>query len=165
MPGILREGEYQVLGKESPVDVQFLKENHIDFAVSYSHRYIIKSDVLNYMKNRIINLHISYLSWNRGADPNPWSFLEDTLKGMAIHHMSDEIDTGNIIAQKERCLDNRQNTLATTYACLQEEMTSLFKETWPLISVEGVKSLAATQWWNVPSHPATFVQRGGYACE
>lgn len=134
---ILRGNGHQVQEKESPFDVLFLEENHIDFVVSYGYRHIIKSDVVNHLKDRIINLHISYLPWNRGADPNLWSFLEDTPKGVTIHYMDEGVDTGDIIAQKELCFNNGQHTLATTYAYLQEEMISLFKATWPLIITGG----------------------------
>ncbi len=29
-------------------------------------------------KKSIINLHISYLPWNKGAYPNVWSFIDET---------------------------------------------------------------------------------------
>lgn len=135
--GLLREDGNHVLEKESPVDVPFLKEKQIDFAVSYGYRHIIKSDVLHHLKDRIINLHISYLPWNRGADPNLWSFLEATPKGVTIHYVDEGIDTGDIIAQKEVVFEQGDQTLSTTYARLQDEMMLLFKRTWPLISIGG----------------------------
>jgi len=130
---ILTEDGHHVLEKESHVDVQFLKEKKIDFAVSYGYRHIIKSDVLNHMKDRIINLHISYLPWNRGADPNLWSFLEDTPKGVTIHYVDEGIDTGDIISQKLVEFDASRETLRTTYNKLSEEIIMLFQETWSLI--------------------------------
>lgn len=130
---ILKEDGHQILEKESSVDVRFLKENYIDFVVSYGYRHIIKSNVLNHMKDRIINLHISYLPWNRGADPNLWSFLEDTPKGVSIHYIDEGIDTGDIISQKLVEFDTKTETLRTTYNKLSEEILILFQETWPLI--------------------------------
>lgn len=130
---LIREDGHQVVEKESPIDVQFLKEKQIDFAVSYGYRHIIKSDVLNHMKDQIINLHISYLPWNRGADPNLWSFLEDTPKGVTIHYVDEGIDTGDIISQKLVEFDASRETLRTTYGKLSEEIIMLFQETWSLI--------------------------------
>lgn len=52
------------------------------FLISYGYRHIISQDVLSLFPNRAINLHISYLPYNRGADPNLWSFIEDTPKGV-----------------------------------------------------------------------------------
>jgi len=130
---ILKEDGHQIMEKELPIDVQFLKQNYIDFTVCYGYRHIIKSDVLNYMKKQIVNLHISYLPWNRGADPNLWSFLEDTKKGVSIHYIDEGIDTGDIISQKLVEFDTRTETLRTTYDKLSEEILMLFQETWPLI--------------------------------
>ena len=131
--GILTEDGHHVLEKESHVDVQFLKEKKIDFAVSYGYRHIIKTDVLHHLKDRIINLHISYLPWNRGADPNLWSFLEDTPKGVTIHYVDEGIDTGDIIAQKLVEFDVSRETLRTTYGKLSKEIIALFQETWSSI--------------------------------
>ena len=53
-------------------------------------------DQINY---RAINLHISYLPWNRGADPNLWSAV-GMPKGVTIHYINDGFDTGDILFQK-----------------------------------------------------------------
>ena len=117
-------------------DVRFLINNDIKFLVSYRYRYIIKPSILNFLKDRAINLHISLLPWNRGADPNLWSFLENTPKGVTIHFIDEGLDTGDIIAQKEIFFDEEKETLATTYNKLNEEIVALFREHWPLI-LEG----------------------------
>jgi methionyl-tRNA formyltransferase len=104
-----------------------------DFLVSYGYRHILKSDVLNKFKNKAINLHISFLPWNKGADPNLWSFLEDTPKGVTIHYIDSGIDTGDILAQREVRFSLETDTLRSTYNRLSEEIMALFKETWPNI--------------------------------
>ena len=79
-----------------------------------------------------MNFHISLLPWNRGADPNLWSFLEDTPKGVSIHYIDDGIDTGDILAQRE-VPHQREDTLRTSYDRLSETMLTLFKEVWPTL--------------------------------
>ena len=116
-----------------PLDVDFLEEQGIDFAVSYRYRHILKKEVIEHLQGRIINLHISFLPWNRGADPNIWSFLEDTPKGISIHFIDEGLDTGDIIVQKTVKFDARGETLATTYKKLNKEILWLFAEQWPLI--------------------------------
>lgn len=116
-----------------PIDVRFLKDLLIDFAVSYRYRHIIREPEVEYLKNKIINLHISLLPWNRGADPNLWSFLKNTPKGVTIHYVDKGLDTGDIIAQKTASFDMRRDTLATTYHKLNEDILTLFDEQWPLI--------------------------------
>lgn len=114
-----------------PIDVMFLKSHSIDTLISFGYRHILKPDVLDYL-DWAINLHISYLPWNRGADPNLWSWIDDTPKGVTIHHIDEGIDTGDIICQRRIFFDIKKHTLKTTYNILQEEIVKLFKEFWSL---------------------------------
>ena len=68
-----------------PTNLQFVKKINPNFIISYNYRFIFKQEIVNYVKNNIINLNISLLPWNRGAYPNVWSFLEDAPKGVTIH--------------------------------------------------------------------------------
>jgi methionyl-tRNA formyltransferase len=111
-----------------------------DWIVAYGYRRRIDKEILNGFPRRAINLHISYLPWNRGADPNLWSFLEDTPKGVTIHYLDGNIDTGDVIAQ--RTLNySESDTLRTTYRRLSEMIESLFREMWPVIREGKVNSL------------------------
>ena len=116
-----------------PVDIEFIRQRSIEFAVSYRFRYLVRKPVIEYLKGKIINLHISLLPWNRGSDPNLWSFLENAPKGVTIHYMDEGLDTGDIIAQKETSFDVATETLASTYAILNSEIIELFRAQWPLI--------------------------------
>jgi methionyl-tRNA formyltransferase len=104
------------------------------FIVCHGYQHILKSDVLAVVEDRAINLHIGYLPWNRGADPNLWSWLEDSPKGVTIHYVDEGVDTGDIVAQREVVFSEHE-TLASSYARLQAEMLELFREQWPLIRV------------------------------
>lgn len=53
--------------------------------ISYNYKHIIDLEIIHYVKGRIFNFHISYLPWNWGSNPNFWSFIEDTPKGVTIH--------------------------------------------------------------------------------
>ena len=75
--------------------------DQFEWVVSYGYSHIIKQDMIDKAKNPIINLYISYLPFNKGADPNFWSWLENTLKGVTIHQIDKGIDTGDILIQKE----------------------------------------------------------------
>ncbi len=106
----------------------------VDFIISYGYRYIIKDDVLTRFKDRIVNLHISLLPWNRGADPNLWSWLEDTPKGVTIHRIDAGIDTGLILAQA-KVEFTEDETLRTSYDKLSDKIEQLFIEVWPEIRI------------------------------
>ncbi|GAB4284867.1 MAG: hypothetical protein Kow0067_07100 [Coriobacteriia bacterium] len=100
-----------------------------DFIVSYGFRHIIPADVLERFGQRAVNLHISLLPWNRGADPNLWSFLENTPKGVTIHVLDAGIDTGPILLQRS-VVPTRGDTLRTSYERLNQEIASLFADNW-----------------------------------
>jgi len=107
-----------------------INQHSITFLISYGYRHIITREVLDKMRNRAINLHISLLPWNRGADPNLWSFVENTPKGVTIHHLDEGIDTGDIIVQREVTFNAAHETLATTYHRLHVEIHELFRQHW-----------------------------------
>ena len=134
-----------LIKSDKKYDLSFLKSNRIDFIVSYRYRHIIEKQIIDYVKCKAINLHISLLPWNRGADPNLWSFLEDTPKGVTIHYIDEGIDTGDIIVQEECSFDIQGDTLKSTYEKLNKKIQSLFERWWlrilqgkaPGISQEG----------------------------
>lgn len=109
-----------------------------DFIISYGYRHIIKEDVIRKFKNRIINFHISYLPWNKGADPNLWSFLEDTPKGVSIHLIDNGLDTGEILLQKEVIFHKNEDTLSKTYNRLSAEIEKLFVSNWEKIKNDQI---------------------------
>jgi methionyl-tRNA formyltransferase len=129
----LNQKGYSVIECSDPVDRFFLLNNDIDFAVSYRYRHIISQEAITCLKGKIINLHISYLPWNRGADPNLWSFLEDTPKGVSIHYVDTGIDTGDLIARKKIVFNEIYETLSTSYETLNDEILSLFRASWDSI--------------------------------
>lgn len=118
------------------ITVEYIKSNDFDLIISYKYRYIICREIIM-LGIPIINLHISYLPWNRGADPNLWSFIDNTKKGVTIHLIDENIDTGSILYQKELFINNQyginnvsvlEETLETTYNILNTEIQNLFIE-------------------------------------
>lgn len=97
-----------------------------DFIISFGYRHIIKADIIDKFINKIINLHISLLPYNKGADPNLWSYIENTPKGVTIHYMDKGLDTGDIIVQKEVEDNIETDTLKTSYYRLINEIVLLF---------------------------------------
>lgn len=99
-----------------------------DFVISYGYKHILMKPVIESSKAPIINLHISYLPWNRGAHPNFWSFFDCTPSGVSIHLIDEGIDTGPILFQRYVNFEKDQITFAQTYKQLILEIESLFKE-------------------------------------
>lgn len=101
-----------------------------DWIVSYGHREILRGEILTRYASRIVNLHISYLPWNRGSDPNFWSWFDHTPKGVSLHFIDAGLDTGPIIAQREVKF-TADDTLATSYQKLRAAAVDLLSEVWP----------------------------------
>jgi methionyl-tRNA formyltransferase len=108
------------------------KDLPVDWIISYGYRRRISSWILERFKDRAINLHPSFLPWNRGTYPNLWSWYDDTPKGVTIHQLADEIDAGGILAQENVHL-NTEHTLKSSYEALQYRMARLFSSYWPII--------------------------------
>ena len=123
----------ETIERETPFEMSFLHEQAIDFIVSYGYRHIIGEQVVEYMRGKVINLHISLLPWNRGADPNLWSFFENTPKGVTIHFVDEGIDTGDVIVQKRLRFKEEEHTLASTYRILNKEIIELFRCIYPVL--------------------------------
>lgn len=104
--------------------------DRIDFVVSFGYRYIIPPEVIDHYRGRMINIHISMLPWNRGADPNFWSWFDRTPKGVSIHAIDSGIDTGDVLVQAEWGHAGG-HTLRSSYSTLISFASFLFSSRWP----------------------------------
>lgn len=99
-----------------------------DFIISFGYRHIIRQEIIDLFPDKIINMHISLLPYNKGADPNLWSYLENSPKGVTIHKIDKGLDTGDIILQKKVQGDIENDTLKTSYDRLIQEIVKLFAD-------------------------------------
>ena len=98
-----------------------------DLIISFGYRKIIKDKILKISKRPILNLHISYLPYNRGSHPNFWSFIMNTPKGVTIHEIDKKIDMGNIVFRKKIFFKkNLDLTFKETHKILIREIEKLF---------------------------------------
>ena len=110
--------------------ISFSDIENNDLYISFGYRKIIPKKILQRAKRPIINLHLSFLPFNRGAHPNFWSFIEDTPSGVSIHEIDNGVDTGPIIFQKKIKFNYKKNkniTFKSTYNILFKEAESLFE--------------------------------------
>ena len=114
-----------VNSKKKPI-LSFFKK--FDLIISFGYRHIVNKNIIKKLERPIINLHMSYLPFNRGAHPNFWSFMEKTPSGVTIHEINSGIDTGKIIVQKKKYFNLKKNsrlTFKNTYKILFEELEKL----------------------------------------
>ena len=121
-----------VLHSEKELLLSEVKEFNPDLIVSYRYRHILKKDILSIPRLGSVNLHTSFLPYNRGAEPHIWSQLDGTPQGISIHLIDEGIDTGPIIARKV-IHTNGEMTIAEVYTTLQTELKELFKSYFELI--------------------------------
>lgn len=111
-----------------------------DYIISFGYRKIISKKIISKIKRPIINLHISYLPYNRGAYSNFWSFINNTPKGVTIHEIDNGIDTGKIIFRKKISFKlNNKITFQSTYKVLILEIEKLFKKKYKMIISNSYK--------------------------
>lgn len=122
-----------------------------DLVISYGYRHILKKDIIESSPAPIINLHISYLPWNRGAHPNFWSFFDSTPSGVSIHLIDENIDTGPILYQKYVNFRTEEKTFSQTYNRLMQEIEQLFQE--------NIESIVANTFVAIPQR-----RMGSYHC-
>ena len=116
---------------DNEISIDMVKNHGFDFLISYGYRFILRKSILSLFPNAAINLHISFLPFNRGADPNFWSFIERTTKGVSIHMLDEGVDTGDIIFQKKVFFKDIEDlTLNSSYDTLQLEIQNLFYANW-----------------------------------
>lgn len=136
--------DYLVATHEDPLDVDFIRNHSVELVVSFGYRHIVTPDVLTALQHRALNIHISHLPWNRGSDPNFWSWLTNTPKGVSIHWMSSGLDKGSLIAQNGIQLEDTM-TLRGSYDLLQASAVQLFRSNWHSIKEGSASAIKQTE--------------------
>lgn len=106
-----------------------------DLVVASGFKHIIPKKLINIPEKGIVNLHPSFLPYNRGAHPYIWPLINDTPAGVSIHFMTEDIDQGPIIARKKVDKQPTDNS-KTLRERLMREQAELFKQSWEKI-LEG----------------------------
>lgn len=99
-------------------------------AVSVLFAHILRRNFIELFPDGCVNLHPSYLPYNRGNNPNVWSIVDETPAGVTLHYIDEGVDSGDIIAQKEVVIEP-WDTGKTLYHKLENAALELFVQTWP----------------------------------
>ena len=134
----LTDSGEDVLYETKPVNDEYIINNAIEFIISYNYLHIIRQEVIDLLPHRIINLHISFLPYNRGASPNIWSFINCTPCGVTIHEVDAGVDTGDILLQQQITFDIYNETLSSTYEKLHNTIQNLFYDNWDMIKRQRI---------------------------
>ncbi len=82
-----------------------------DFLVVEDYGLFLPNNLLNIARYAPLNIHQSLLPKYRGPSPAPSAILNgDTVTGVTIMKMAEEIDGGDILAQQEYLLEDQETT-------------------------------------------------------
>ncbi len=104
-----------------------LEKINPDYIIGIHFPYIISPDILKIPSVGFINLHPAYLPFNRGWHTPSWSILEGTPAGATLHFMAEQLDSGDIIHQKELKV-GIDETADTLYKKLKSLEFEVFQE-------------------------------------
>ena len=137
IPEIIKSYGDNVHYYDGRIDLNILDKKNIDFIVCDRPKFLLTDDILNHLPKKVINIHPSFLPWNRGYFPNYWSAKTRTPHGVTIHFIDSGIDTGKIIAQT-RMAFLETDTLKTSYNRLRKLSVNLFSSVWPEIRLGNI---------------------------
>lgn len=117
---------------ETKDELELLREREIDLIVSAGFRHIVPEEYLDIPPLGAVNIHKSYLPYNRGANHNVWSIIEDNPAGVSIHYMTAKVDAGPIVDRRNVPIKPDDNA-RDLYERLEAAQIQQFKEMWPQI--------------------------------
>lgn len=138
LPGFLTGRGHAIERQHDPMDDL---SNH-DLVVSFGYRHLLRESALRSARRTPVNLHISYLPYNRGAHPLFWASFEGTPVGVTIHEIDAGVDTGPIICQQLVPIAE-DDTFASGYVKIMSAIEAMFVANWP--SIEAGTYQAAPQ--------------------
>lgn len=114
----------------TPATLDAIRALDADLGLSVFLGYILKPDFLRIFPQGVLNLHPSYLPYNKGAHPNVWSIVDKTPAGVTLHFIDEGVDTGDVVARLLVPVEP-VDTAATLYRKLEVASVNLFAEQWP----------------------------------
>lgn len=117
-----------------------IRELTPDLLVSAGFKYIVPEDILKIPELGAINLHHSYLPYNRGYNPDVWSIIEGTPAGVSVHYMTPDVDAGDIIDRRNVEI-KPDDTSKSLYERLEKHQVDIFQENWDDIKSGTTKTI------------------------
>lgn len=136
----------------SPVALRRFEEARPQLGVCCGFAPILPPALLALPEWGWINVHRSFLPYNRGLDPLQWALVDGTPAGVSIHIMTERVDAGPIIVQREMPLLPTDD-YDSLEARADDLVFDLFQEAWPRLrdgDVNGVpqeEDLATYHTW------------------
>ena len=121
--------------------VELLRRLKLDYIICVHFPYIVDRTVLEIPRHGVLNLHPAFLPYNRGWHTPSWAILEGTPYGATLHFMSEQVDMGDIVHQRELKV-SPGDTAHSLYQRVKALEFQVFCEAWPaLVSESYVRRL------------------------
>jgi methionyl-tRNA formyltransferase len=118
------------LNDQSTID--FLRGLRLDYIVSVHFPYILRRPLLDLPGSGVLNLHPSYLPYNRGWHTPTWAILDGTPAGASLHFVDESLDTGDVVCRRRIDIDPA-DTAHTLYLRLKLLEVEVFRQGWQQI--------------------------------
>ncbi|WP_414837759.1 formyltransferase family protein [Candidatus Nanosalina sp. VS9-1] len=149
--GLNEAGEevYEWLNHREDVDVlallteeeqlSLIEELRPDIVISSGFEHKVPKEIIEVPEKGVVNLHPSFLPYNRGSHPYIWPIIDGTPAGVSVHYMNEEIDEGPIIDRMKirKRPDDDSRSLRQR---LMKAQADIFVENWERIK-EGPETV------------------------
>lgn len=116
------------LNNENTLNI--LENCNVDYIFGIHYPFIINKKLLNIPNIGFLNLHPAYLPYNKGWHTPSWAIIENSPYGATLHFMSEELDNGDIIHQKQINIEV-EDTANSLYKKVLDLEFEVFKEALP----------------------------------
>lgn len=101
---------YKVYDSNSKSFVGIIESMDPDVIFVISWSFFISPEVIHYPQQGVVGLHYSLLPKRRGGAPLNWALIDGlTETGITLFYMGEELDTGDIMAQRRFEVDREDN--------------------------------------------------------
>lgn len=118
--------------------LSLIEELEPEIVISAGFEHKVPKEIIKVPEQGIVNLHPSYLPYNRGSHAFIWPIADRNVAGVSIHYMTENIDEGPVIDKRKVDIEP-DDTAGSLYDKLMEEQVDQFKEFWPRIK-EGIRT-------------------------
>lgn len=117
---------------EDDACIEFFSRESLDIVFLLWWPDIVPKNIIKLSRRGFVNLHPSFLPYNRGMHPYYWSIVDKTPAGVSLHFINEKIDSGEIIDQ-ERIQTDITFTGEKLYHAAAKKIISLFKKNYEKI--------------------------------
>jgi methionyl-tRNA formyltransferase len=113
--------------------VQQIRHLGVDLLLCNSYSMLLTSHILDTVGYNAINIHAALLPKNRGPNPIQWCLIKGEMTtGVTMHYIDDDVDSGDIIAQRRISIGD-EDTWVTLSTKLDQEIQALLDHELPRV--------------------------------